>query len=187
MGLSLKDPSRSDLWMRREWQFGGKGMSTSNLVARYERLPLRRLNPGSTDDSPVVSVLQSVNADRDRIFQVLTLPEYIVAGFSAPAAAEGTTEVAMGPDCFLVSYRLLNGRVERFVGSYKILRRSKIYFTWSRNSFEEKFSSLVRIRLKGDFGRTTIHLAHVGLRESEHSHYQSLWEASLQRLAGLFV
>jgi hypothetical protein len=45
---------------------------------------------------------------------------------------------------------------------------------------------VVKIRLQGDFGRTTVHLTHVGLSESEQSWYSQLWEASLERLAGLF-
>ncbi|WP_162601827.1 SRPBCC domain-containing protein [Occallatibacter savannae] len=133
-----------------------------------------------------MTVEESVNADRDRIFQVLTVAEYIDAWFSAPGSAAGSTEITAGPDCFLVKYLLLNGLEERFVGSYKIVRRSKIYFTWSRDGFGNPSSSLVKIRLVGDFGRTTVHLMHLGLPRSEQSHYKLLWEASLRRLASLF-
>jgi hypothetical protein len=92
----------------------------------------------------------------------------------------------MKPDCFLIWYDLSNGGRERFVGSYKVLRRSKVQFSWKRDGFQEANSSLVKIRLQGDFGRTTVHLTHVGLSESEQSWYRQLWEASLERLAGLF-
>jgi len=37
--------------------------------------------------------MASVNADRNRIFQALTVPEYIEAWFSAPGSIEGRTEV----------------------------------------------------------------------------------------------
>ena len=161
-------------------------MSTSNFVARYERLPLewvRRTNP---EDTAEVSVQRSVNADRSRLFQALTLPEYIDAWFVAPGAVPGSTAVTMGPDCFIVGYRLLDGREERFVGSYKVLRRAKIQFAWKRDSFQETDSSLVRIRLQGDFERTTLHVTHVGLDESEQAHYRLLWAASLEKLASLF-
>lgn len=161
-------------------------MSTSNFVARYERLPLEWVRRTSFEDAAEVTVQRSVNADRSRLFQALTLPEYIDAWFVAPDAAAGSTVVTMGPDCFVVSYRLLDGRERRFVGSYKVLRRAKIQFAWRQDSFEETESSLVRIRLQGDFGRTTVQVTHVGLSESEQSHYRLLWEASLQRLASLF-
>jgi len=38
----------------------------------------------------------------------------------------------------------------------------------------------------GNFGRTTVHLTHVGLDEIEHAHYAMLWEASREKLARLF-
>jgi len=161
-------------------------MSTSNLVARYERLPLEWVRRTGFEDGAEVSVQRSVNADRSRLFQALTLPEYIDAWFTAPRSAPGSTAVTMGPDCFVVNYRLLDGSEQRFVGSYKVLRRAKIQFAWRRESFQESSSSLVRMRLQGDFGRTNVQLTHVGLHESEQSHYRELWEASLDRLASLF-
>jgi uncharacterized protein YndB with AHSA1/START domain len=160
-------------------------MSTSNFIARYERLPLEWVRRGDFEHGAEVVVSRSVNADRNRIFQALTLPEYIDAWFVAPGSVAGSTAVTMGPDCFLVSYRLLDGGEERFVGSYKVLRRGKVQFAWRRDSFNET-SSLVKIRLQGDFGRTTVHVTHLGLDESEQDHYSKLWEASLERLASLF-
>ena len=161
-------------------------MSTSNFVARYERLPLEWVKRTSFEDAPEVSVHRSVNADRSRLFQALTLPEYIDAWLVAPESVPGSTAVTMGPDCFVVSYRMLDGSEQRFVASYKVLRRGKVQFAWRRDSFHDTGSSLVRIRLQGDFGRTTVHVMHVGLDESEHAHYKMLWEASLERLASLF-
>ena len=160
-------------------------MSTSNFIARYERLPLEWVRRGDFEHGAEVVVNRSVNADRNRIFQALTLPEYIDAWFVAPGSVAGSTAVTMGPDCFLVSYRLLDGGEERFVGSYKVLRRGKVQFAWRRDAFNET-SSLVKIRLQGDFGRTTVHVTHLGLDEPEQDHYSKLWEASLERLASLF-
>lgn len=161
-------------------------MSTSNLIARYERIPQEwvRRAPGERDAR--VTVSRSVSADRTRLFQALTLAEYMDAWFVAPGSVSGSTAVAMCPDCFLVSYDLLRGGQERFVGSYKVLRRGKIQFTWKRDEFHETNSSLVKIKLQGDFGRTTVDLTHVGLDGSEERWYRMLWEASLERLASLF-
>jgi uncharacterized protein YndB with AHSA1/START domain len=161
-------------------------MSTSNFVARYERLPLEWVRRTGFEDGAEVSVQRSVNADRSRLFQALSLPEYIDAWFTAPGSAPGSTAVTMGQDSFVVTYRLLDGSEQKFVGSYKVLRRGKIQFAWRRDSFQESSSSLVRMRLQGDFGRTTVQVTHVGLHESEQSHYRMLWEASLDRLASLF-
>jgi uncharacterized protein YndB with AHSA1/START domain len=161
-------------------------MSTSNVVSHYERLPLEWVRRKRVDDGVEVSVRRSVNADRSRLFQALTLPEYIEAWFVVPDAVPGSTSVAMGPGCFVVRYRLVDGSEELFVGSYKLLRRGKVQFAWTRQSLPDASSSLVKIRLEGDFGRTTVHVTHVGLDEAEQPHYRMLWEASLEKLASLF-
>jgi uncharacterized protein YndB with AHSA1/START domain len=160
-------------------------MSTSNLIARYERLPLQWVRRTSFEGDAEVTIHRSVNADRSRLFQALTLAEYIEAWFVAPGAVSGSTSVTMGPDGFVVRYRLLDGGEERFIGSYKVLRRGKVQFAWTDAS-REASSSLVRIRLLGDFGRTTVQLTHAGLGESQHLDYRMLWEASLDKLASLF-
>jgi uncharacterized protein YndB with AHSA1/START domain len=160
-------------------------MSTSDFVARYERLPLEWVRRTSFEGGAEITVHRSVNADRSRLFQALTLAEYIDAWFVAPGSAPESTSVTMGPNCFVVSYRLLDGCEEQFVGSYKVLRRGKVQFAWT-DAFRQSSSSLVRIRLQGDFGRTTVQLTHVGIDESQHLHYRMLWEASLERLASLF-
>lgn len=160
-------------------------MSTSEFVAGYQPLPLDWAKGTSLDKATEVSVWKSVNADRSRLFQALTLPEYMDAWLVAPFALPGSTSVTVGPDCFLVSYKR-NGREERFVGSYKVLRRGKVQFSWKRDSFDETTSSLVRIRLMGDFERTTVHLTHMGLDAMEQANYRALWEASLEKLARLF-
>lgn len=161
-------------------------MSTSEVVARYERLPLELVRRSAFELGTEVRIQKSVNSDRSRLFQALTVPEYIDAWFVAPNALPGSMSVTMGPNCFVVSYRLRSGREERFVGSYKVLRRGKIQFAWRRDSFDETTWSLVRIRLVGNFGRTTVHLTHVGLDETEQAHYAMLWEASMEKLARLF-
>ena len=161
-------------------------MSTYNLVARNESVSQKWAEPVSIGEATQVTVIRSVNADRNRLFQALSLGEYIDAWFAAPGSVPGSTSVAMKPDCFLIRYDRSEGGQERFIGSYKVLRRSKVQFSWKREGLQQASSSLVKIRLQGDFGRTTVHLTHVGLSEPEQSWYRQLWEASLERLAGLF-
>jgi uncharacterized protein YndB with AHSA1/START domain len=161
-------------------------MSTCNLVALDERAPRKWVEQAPLEETSHVTVVKSVNADRNRLFQALSLGEYIDAWFVAPGSVPGSTSVSMMPDRFLIRYNLSEGGQECFVGSYKVLRRSKVQFSWKRDGFQETSSSLVKIRLQGDFARTNVHLTHVGLSESEQSWYRLLWEASLERLAGLF-
>jgi uncharacterized protein YndB with AHSA1/START domain len=164
----------------------GLEMSSCNLVVESESISQEWIERAPLGQGAHVTVVRSVNADRNRVFQALSLGEYIDAWFVAPGSVPGSTSVSMKPDCFLICYDLLNGGQERFVGSYKVLRRSKVQFSWKRDSLQETSPSLVKIRLQGDFERTTVHLTHVGLSESELSWYRLLWERSLERLAGLF-
>lgn len=161
-------------------------MSTDNLV-RQPGTPIHEWRASApAEQSFSVSVIKSVNADRQRIFQALTLSEYIEAWFSAPDALPGHMIVAASPATISISYSRFDGGRCRFLGSYKAFRRSKVLLAWKRDTFFEIAPSLVMIRLHGDFGRTTVHLTHSGLDESDHAWYQALWERSLEKLASLF-
>jgi uncharacterized protein YndB with AHSA1/START domain len=133
-----------------------------------------------------ISVAASVNADRHRIFQALTVSEYIEAWFSPPGAIEGSTEVFAGTDSFLATYVSSAGERARILCSYKVCRRGKLLFTWEHNALSEAEPSVVKIRMLGDFGRTTVHVTHAGLALSDLQWHKQLWESSLGKLARLF-
>ena len=161
-------------------------MSTNVIPSQYER-PLQKWMGRMTVTDPIpVVVTRSVDANRSRIFQALTIAEYMEAWFVAPDMIAGSATVLTEPDCFLVSYNSCERGRQSFVGSYKQLRRGKVQFWWRRDSFGETNSSLVKVRLQGDFGRTTVLLEHTGLDGPEQLWYRMLWEASLERLATLF-
>lgn len=133
-----------------------------------------------------VSVLASVNADRDRIYRALTVPEYMDAWFSIPGAIPGRTGILAGDDCFSITYWSATNEECRVYCSYQVRRRSKLVFTWRQFTLEEATSSMVKIRLLGDFSRTTVHVTHVGLMLSDQQWYENLWESSLLKLGKLF-
>ena len=133
-----------------------------------------------------ISAMTSVNADRNRIFQALTVPEYIEAWFSAPEAIGGRTEVFAAADFLSISYSCSRGERVTILCSYKVCRRNKLVLTWEKIKFFGAIPSLVKIRLLGDFGRTTVHVTHVGVTPSDQQWHKALWETSLGRLAKLF-
>jgi uncharacterized protein YndB with AHSA1/START domain len=133
-----------------------------------------------------ISVVASVNADRHRIFQALTVPEYIEAWFSAPGAIEGRTEVFAIADFLSISYSCPRGERFTILCSYKVCRRNKLLLTWERVSLSGAEPSMVKIRLLGDFGRTTVHVTHVGVTPSDQQWHRDLWESSLRKLGKLF-
>jgi uncharacterized protein YndB with AHSA1/START domain len=130
--------------------------------------------------------MASVNADRHRVFQALTVPEYIEAWFSPPGAIHGSTEVFAGTDSFLARYSCVESGRSSILCSYKVCRRGKLLFTWEHNALSEAAPSMVKIRMLGDFSRTTVHVTHVGLTLSDQQWHKSLWESSLAKLARLF-
>jgi uncharacterized protein YndB with AHSA1/START domain len=129
-----------------------------------------------------ISAMTSVRADRHRIFQALTVPEYIETWFSAPGAIAGRTDVVARQDFFSISYTSRLGDRFSVFCSYKMCRRSKLLFTWEHNAVPGASPSLVRIRLLGDFGRSTVHVTHLGLAQSDLQWHQELWRSSLEKL-----
>lgn len=159
-------------------------------ASAFSRIPVRGTSEWKSYSPSVqplsVSVMASVNADRHRIFQAFTVPEYIEAWFSPPGAIEGSTEVFAGVDFFSASYLCEWHERCMILCSYKVCRRSKLHFTWERYALSEALPSLVKIRLQGDFGRTTVHLTHVGVALSDQQWHEDLWVSSLEKLAKLF-
>lgn len=161
-------------------------MSTSTLV-RKPGHPTREWKRFLPTTQPLsVSAVTSVRADRNRLFQALTVPEYIEAWFSAPDAIESSTEVFAREDFFTVSYASKDAGRVSILCSYKVRRRSKLLFSWQWSAASEGASSLVSIRLLGDFGRTTVHVTHGGVAPSDQQWHEDLWEASFRKLSRLF-
>lgn len=133
-----------------------------------------------------ISAMTSVNADRHRIYQALTLPEYVEAWFSAPGAIAGRTAVFARENFFSISYWSTPHQQFNIFCSYHVCRRSKLVFSWQHLTLPEPTSSMVKIRLLGDFGRTTVHVTHVGLTRSDHQWHESFWALSLEKLSKLF-
>jgi uncharacterized protein YndB with AHSA1/START domain len=130
--------------------------------------------------------MRSVNADRQRVFHALTIPEYIEIWFSAPGVLTGHTVVCRRDDFFSISYSCAESGQSRILCSYKVCRRSKLLFTWRHDIAFEGSPSLVKVRLEGEFGRTAVHVIHFGLGLSDRQWYQVLWESSLEKMCKLF-
>ena len=161
-------------------------MGTNTFVQQPTHV-IRGWKSNSSNELPFcVSVTKSVNADRQRIFQAVTVPEYIETWLSPPGALDGSTAVCASEDSLSISYRGAEGERLRIFCQYRAIRRSKLLFTWRNVSKPDGTPGLVKVRLLGDFGRTTVHVTHVGISPLEREWHQDLWTASLQRLRNLF-
>lgn len=161
-------------------------MTTSALIPQRSLSIREWASRSPLEDFGAVQVTRSVNADRQRLFQALTLPEYIEAWFSAPEAVAGSSSVALSGNGFLVSCRGREAEWLTIRCSYRACRRSKLVFDWNCDQHFTASPSLVKIRLNGDFERTTVNVLHVGLDPSLQSWHQKLWKNSLEKLASLF-
>ena len=130
--------------------------------------------------------MTSVHADRHRIFQPLTVPEYIEAWFSVPGEVAGHIDVFAGQNFLTISVSARQRQHFTIFCSYKVCRRSKLIFTWENSGLSETVPSLVNIRLLGDFGCTTVQVTHEGLALSEQQWQSELWQSSLAKLSKLF-
>jgi hypothetical protein len=143
----------------------------------------QQLSPESS-----LSFTVSVNADRRRIFHVLTISEYMETWLSIPGRHKGSPiHVASDPSGFNVQYFDEKGTPTALVGAYQTYRTSKTNILWCRAGVRASDPTFVKIRLNGDFERTTLSLTHSGLNSVEDRRWHSqLWEHSLQKLSSLF-
>lgn len=139
-----------------------------------------------------IAMQVEVSADKRRIFEALTLPEYIEAWFSLPCGHSNCqTFAAQADKSFQLDHYVSGDLNLRITGSYRTCRRGKMAFTWRKtrllNEQSSMSESLVLIRLRGAFARSTVHLSHTGLfSESEYRWHCDLWDRSLKKLQALF-
>ena len=130
----------------------------------------------------------TVNADKLRIFQALTIPEYMEAWLCLPGGVPGRRAFALRtPNGFrIVNSGACDAKIQ-IAGSYQVCRRNKMIVIWTKESQAEGLSSLVSIRLYGEFSQTAFCLFHTGLSSvTEYRWHSEFWEVSLQRLRSLF-
>jgi|ERR1700739_1889674 len=93
--------------------------------------PIRRISP---EQRLCILKMRSVNADRQRIFHALTVPEYIETWFSAPGALTNRTVVRRRDDFFSIAYSCAESEQFRILCLYRVCRRSKLLFTWRHDN-----------------------------------------------------
>ncbi len=130
----------------------------------------------------------SVNADRQRIFQALTLPEYVEAWIAPSGEGRQRRVVSVSSEGFRVEIPDSLSPDSSIRASYLTRRRSKLIFTWQKGWSPDSPMSMVTIRLNGDFDRTEIVLNHAGLScRREYEWHRTFWHESIRRLSSLFL
>jgi uncharacterized protein YndB with AHSA1/START domain len=162
---------------------------------RTELLPQRMGSPSvSRKTEPFVApqwsieLAISINTNVRRIFDAMTFPEYQEAWLRMPGHDLNChVSATQSSEWFRLDRHSIDGIDISIVGSYKVVRRNKLLFTWRKNGASTSNESLVHVRLRGDFGRSTLHLRHSGLTSTtEYLWHYEMWQTSLSNLAALF-
>jgi uncharacterized protein YndB with AHSA1/START domain len=137
---------------------------------------------------PDVSVSVSVRAERQRLFQMFTIAEYLEAWLVIPESrAESRLSVTSASDWFRIDHFRSQQLDCSITGLYRTCRRGKLDLTWRKDTPHVCSTSEVSVRLCGDFARTTVSLRHANLFSNhERNWHRDFWERSLHRLCSLF-
>jgi len=147
-------------------------------------LVTRKGASANTAAARAINIEVSVAADTRRIFEALTIPEYMEAWLSVPGYhSDCHATVCRRVDGFLWEHFCNTGSVIRIAGSYSACLRRKLIFSWKVSGGLCTPESRVDIRLCGYFERSILRLRHLGLQsEEDFSWHTGMWTASLTHL-----
>ena len=159
----------------------------THVSESYARLAIRDLsNRSLLENSSTIHVSKSISTERQRLFQALTLPEYVEAWLILPGMPQGGSMVTANQNSFSIRCVDAERGLVNILCSHRAHRRSRLLIDWKYQSSSMLNVSIVDIRLMGDFERTTLELIHIGLHESVMPWHQQFWNASLTQLSKLF-
>ncbi|HEX4286238.1 MAG TPA: SRPBCC domain-containing protein [Terracidiphilus sp.] len=138
--------------------------------------------------SSCIDVSVSVRAERQRLYQMLTVAEYMEAWLAIPGLkSDSSLTVTSTPDSFRIDHFRSRALEFTIAGRYRACRRSKLQLVWQKQNTHDISTSHVLIRLRGDFERTVVSVTHRWLPSKAEEHWhRDFWERSLDRLQLLF-
>jgi hypothetical protein len=134
----------------------------------------------------------AVSAEARRIFQALTLPEYLETWIVFPEqSADSSLTASQLENGYRLDQRAAGSVQTTITGSFLFRHHRKMRLRWRRTSSANSPQkihpdSLVDFRLRGNFGSSILELRHS--RFASHAEFfwhQTLWQNSLARLASL--
>jgi len=152
------------------------------------RTRAQRLHEEFSSGFHSLSLDVSIEADVRRLFNALTVPEYMEAWFSIPGERPGCSTLAARTNDDYAIEHSCEGRASITIsGTYRKSRRRNVFFTWRVDGDITVPQTEVEIRLRGDFDRTRLMLRHTGFASRhDHAWHTALWTSSLGNLASLY-
>jgi uncharacterized protein YndB with AHSA1/START domain len=150
-------------------------------------LQRRRLTDHKVETNWTIAMSVNVDADARRLFQALTLPEYLEAWIRMPGQMECSRVVASpDPGGFLLNQYCAGHRAVSIKGSYLFCHQRKMRLSWRKTTDPLCAESVVDFRLRGNFASSILELKHMALSSAaELIWHQRLWQGSLKKLASL--
>jgi uncharacterized protein YndB with AHSA1/START domain len=147
-----------------------------------------RLPHGTISESSAATVAMSVggNADAQRIFQALTLPEFLEAWLVLPGAALGEVVASPEENGYRLRLCIAGREALRITGTFLFCHQRKMRLVWCKSDGARQDRSVVDFRIRGNFGSSVLELRHMDLDSTEEiAWHRELWRGSLKRLASL--
>jgi hypothetical protein len=144
-------------------------------------------NLGKPSGSRIINLEFSLAADTRRIFEALTVPEYMELWISLPGYhPDCCTRAERRMDGFVCEHLCKGQSMVTISGAYSVFLRRKLVFSWAISGLSSTAASLADLRLCGDFERSILRLRHFGFASDEDcAWHTALWTASLTRLSAL--
>lgn len=129
----------------------------------------------------------SIRADARRLFQVLTVPEYVEAWLSIPGHDGCSTAATRIHDDYLVEHTCGDHLAFLISGTFLVCRRRTVQLSWRVDGTLCVPETSLEFRLHGNFERTTLALEHSGFgTRAAYLWHKALWTSSMARLVRLY-
>ncbi len=161
----------------------------ATLLASHEPEALMRDRTAAqtTEKNWAINLSIDVDADARRIFQALTVPEYIEVWISLPdQTGDSVIQAAEEGNGYRLNHYAAGRRTVSIKSSYLFRHQRKMRMFWEKTLEANRFESLVDFRLRGNFGCSVLELRHTGMCSFVEFDWQlNLWHNSLGKLASL--
>jgi hypothetical protein len=134
-----------------------------------------------------VAMSIDVDADARRIFQALTLPEYLETWIRLPEHTERSQVIAsLDSDGYTLDHCCAGRRTVSIKSCYIFCHQRKMRLSWRKTCHSFRSDSVVDFRLRGNFASSILELRHFALDSaSELIWHKKFWQRSLEKLASL--
>jgi uncharacterized protein YndB with AHSA1/START domain len=168
-------------------------MSATTLLPPHSSFP--RVHQSATRSNSrehQIAIRATLRADKRRIFDALTLPEYRETWLCLPCSHSNChTTASQTGSRFRFDHYVAGTLDLSITGCYHVCRRGKVSFTWHKTEAhpksEHSSESIVQIRLYGEFASSALCLTHTGhFSPDEYRWHCDMWQLSLNKLQSLF-